>query len=91
MYTVEHVPRKSLYTADTLSRNLGLRHNSTFMSDGEVSSCDVDCFVNGVIASLPASLERLQVYKSAQAKDNICQQISTYCKEGWPDQPACSK
>ena len=92
MYTVEHAPGKSPYTTDTLSRNLGLHHNSIIMSDCKVSSRDADCFVNGVIASLPAFLEQLQVYKSAQAKDNnICQQISTYCKEGWLDQPVCSK
>ena len=37
-----------------------------------------------VIASLPASKHRLQVYRDAQAKDPISSQIMKYCRDGWP-------
>ena len=86
MYTMEHVPGKFLYTADALSRSL-----APLDDNGDISSRDVDCFVNAMILSLPASPDRLQIYKTAQAEDKICQQISSFCKEGWPDQLVRSK
>ena len=86
MYTIEHVPGKFLYTADALSRSL-----APLDDNGDISSRDVDRFVNAMILSLPASPDRLQIYKTAQAEDKICQQISSFCKEGWPDQLVRSK
>ena len=79
-YSVEHVPGKLLNTADTLSRNL------LPTLEGDISTRDVDCFIHAVIASLPASSERVDVYKAAQAADTICQQVVTFCLKGWPEQ-----
>ena len=81
LYSVEHVPGKSIYTADTLSRSLA----PSTESDGAVSSRDVNCFIDAIITSLPASTDRLQTYKAAQEEDQICKQIITYCKLGWPE------
>ena len=33
---------------------------------------------------MPASQNRLQVYQKAQATDQICARVSTYCKSEWP-------
>ena len=87
LYSVEHVPGKSIYTADTLSRSLAPSTDS----DGAVSSRDVNCFIDAIITSLPASTDRLQTYKAAQEEDQICKQIITYCKQGWPEKQVRSK
>ena len=71
------IPGKLLNTAENLSRNETL--------EGDISTRDVDHFIHGVIASLPASSERLDVYKAAQTADTICQQVVT-CLKGWPEQ-----
>ena len=80
-YTVCHVPGKSLYTADTLSR-APLPHSAR-------DCCNADFIeeqVLEVISQLPASKEYLQLYKQTQAKDAICTRLIHYCQNGWPPQ-----
>ena len=36
------------------------------------------------VAHLPASDQRLDVYKKAQSNDPTCKQILKYCQDGWP-------
>ena len=47
-------------------------------------STDVEAFVNAVVQSLPASKDRLEVYRTAQAEDPECSKIIEYCNTEWP-------
>ena len=79
-YTVQHVPGKELFTADTLSRApVSLTEEFTLQNK-------VETFVNLVVNnSLPASKHRLDEYREAQSKDSVCQQLFEYCRHGWPE------
>jgi len=79
-YSIEHVPGKFLYAADTLSR-APLRESDaqTLQRQSEVES-----FINTITSHLPASQQRLQEYQKAQATDPICSRVITYCKSEWP-------
>ena len=81
-YDIKHVPGKELYTADTLSRaplpNQTSQDSSTQQELAELC-------MKSTISHLPASDQRLDVYRKAQSNDPICQQISKYCLEGWPN------
>ena len=81
-YSVEYVPGKLLYTADTLSRHVA----STSVSDAERSSRDINYFLNAIVSSLPASSSTLSAYKTAQAADPTCQKVIQFCQDGWPEQ-----
>ena len=78
-YTISHVPGKSLYTADTLSR-------APLAAIGRVaeSDSDVENFVHAIVQQLPASNDRLNEFREAQVADPICSQVMTYTKSGWP-------
>ena len=46
---------------------------------------EVETFVNGITEhSIPATKQRLEVYRIAQEGDLVCSQIMKYCHEGWP-------
>ena len=79
-YSITHVAGKLLYTADALSR-APLREDNPENSDKQA---EVESFIATIIASLPASQQRLLGYQNAQAADSICSRIITYCKSGWP-------
>ena len=81
IYTIVHVPGKSVCTDDALSR-----------SPIEINSCsdsnfkwEVDAYVNSIINNLPAIDARLKEIQSQQNEDPVCQKLKTYCQEGWPD------
>ena len=80
-YSIQHVPGKLLYTADTLSR-APLREESD--SQTLLRQSEVELFINSITSNLPASQQRLQVYQKAQAADPICSRVTTHCKSGWP-------
>ena len=86
---MSHVPGKQLTAADTLSKNLSI--STSLHLEANASTRDVECVVSAVIASLPASADKLAEYKSAQAADCICQQVIQFCCEGWPEQQPRSK
>ena len=77
-YTIQHVPGKFLYTADTLSR--APIHGE---KDAELEE-EVEHFIEGVVSTLPASREQMEVYRQAQAEDPVCTLAFQYCKSGWP-------
>ena len=58
-YSIHHVPGKLLYTADTLSRAPGLPATQKLEEEMEE-------YVNGVVAALPATERWLQEYRDAQ-------------------------
>ena len=80
-YDIKHVPGKELYTADALSR--------APLADQDVQStsshCDLaEANVLSTISYLPASDQKLKLYKQAQSNDPICQQVLKFCRDGWP-------
>jgi len=80
-YTVCHVPGRHLYTADTLSRAPVAESEPDDNSLQE----EVEAFVNSVVErSLPATEQRLDAYRHAQEQDPVCQQVTEYCRQGWP-------
>ena len=79
-YAIEHVPGKLLYTADTLSRSPVSSAELRELSLQE----EAELFAAVAVANLPASTQRLDVYKSKQQEDSICSKILKYCQQGWP-------
>ena len=80
-YSTYHVSGKLICTADTLSRAPVAEPDKV---DKELQT-EVNAFVNIVIENLPATADKLQEIKSLQEDDPVCQQIKTFCQEGWPN------
>ena len=80
-YVAHHIPGKLLYAAGALSRA-----SSREEEDQELQE-KVDAYVDHVtVPSIPATPQRLQVYKLAQIEDSECSRIREYCKTQWPGQ-----
>ena len=79
-FAINHVPGKLMYTADTLSRA------PTFVpgKDCEVLKDDAELFAAQVIAHLPASKSRMDVYHLSQTSDPVTSAVIKYCHFGWP-------
>ena len=75
-YTVQHVPGKLLYAADSLSRapQSGSEEVALLLQE-------VETFISSVTSTLPASKLRLEEFRKCQAQDAVC---SKYCQIGWP-------
>ena len=86
-YTIRHVPGKSLYTADTLSRAPLQEHSQSH----SVSSMETEQFVETIRAVLPASAECLERYAQVQRSDRICSKLIEFCKSGWPTRNQLSR
>ena len=81
-YDIRHVPGKELYTADTLSRApVFCLTSQNAMTQQELA----ELCMKSTISYLPASDQRLEVYKKAQVNDATCTQILAYCRDGWPN------
>lgn len=72
-----------LYTADTLSR----APIQSVMENLDMQELTEMSFMS-TIMHLPASNQRLELYKKAQSEDPICQQLLNYCQTEWPDKKA---
>ena len=77
-YSIQHVPGKLLYTADTLSRA-----PSSGVGDQNMEEI-VELAMEASVAHLPASPNKLQEYQEAQNVDPLCSIAIKYCREGWP-------
>ena len=79
-YRIVHVPGKTLYIADTLSRA------PVITTSTEEVEKDTETFVQAVISSIPASKNYMHMdeYRKAQLQDTICSQLMEFCKSGWP-------
>ena len=77
-YSISHVPGKLLYTADALSRDPTPEQEPTTLQK------EVEVFVNSLTKTLPASEQRLEMYRQAQEQDEVCIQVREYCLMGWP-------
>ena len=69
LYQINHVPGKTLYIVDTLSR----APLSTHSADGVET--DTEMFVQAIISGIPASKNYLDDYRKAQSQDRICSQL----------------
>lgn len=81
-YEIQHVPGKSLITADTLSR--APIKDAPSVAERQLER-DVQVFVDTVRAALPASEPRLQQIAEAQRADKACSSVARYCLQGWPE------
>ena len=87
-YSIQHVPGKTLYTADTLSR-APVKDISDDSSS--YSSQEIEQFVQAITAAFPASPDRLDSYRKAQSEDSICSKLIEYCISGWPNRNNLSR
>ena len=87
-YSIQHVPGKTLYTADTLSR-APLKEIPDASSS--LSSQKIEQFVQAITAAFPASPDRLDSYRKAQREDSICSRLIEYCTSGWPNRSKLSR
>ena len=87
-YFIQHVPGKTLYTADTLSR-APVKDISDDSSS--YSSQEIEQFVQAITAAFPASPDRLDSYRKSQAEDSICSKLIEYCTSGWPNRNNLSR
>ena len=71
-YSIQHIPGKTLYTADTLSRTpvKDISDDSSSYSYQEI-----DQFVQAITATFPGSPDCLDSYRKAQAEDSICSKL----------------
>ena len=89
-FRIHHTLGKDLHLADTLSR-------APTTSPGVNSIAftqEIESFLETVIATLPASPDRLQQYRDAQSSDAVCSTLHQYCTSGWPNKhhlPSCIK
>ena len=77
-YSVQHVPGKELYTADTLSRS------PLPMTGYKVLADLAEAAMDATVAHLPASEQRIDELQTAQHSDATCALVMQYCREGWP-------
>ena len=84
MYTIAHVPEKSLVTTDALSRGPHERP----LTEAEVLLTDeVTAQANLVGGALPATEKRLAEIRALQLEDDVCRQIMRYVLCGGLAQP----
>ena len=77
-YSIAHVPRKTLCTADTLSRSpVDPQQEKTLQEETET-------FVVPIVGHLPATESQLDKYRNAQKDDSLCLSIKEYTEKGWP-------
>ena len=85
MYTIAHVPEKSLVTTDALSRGPHERP----LTEAEVLLTDeVTAQANLVVGALPATEKSLAEIKARQLEYDVCRQVMRYYAEGWPSRPS---
>ena len=77
-YSISHVPGKTLYMADTLSR-------APINALAQEVTSDTELFMQSVISTLPATKDYLDTYRRAQLKDHACSQLIQFCESGWPN------
>ena len=79
-YVIKHVPGKLLYTADMLLR----ASTSKAGEESRQLQEEVETFVESVTSTPPASKQRLEMYRKAQAQDAVYRKVQEYHQTGWP-------
>ena len=85
MYTIAHVPGKSLVTTDALSR---APQERPVTEAEQLLTDEVTAQANLVVGALPATEKHLVEIRSRQLEDDVCRQFMRYCAEGWPSHPS---
>ena len=81
-YTVNHVPGKSLWTADTLSHaplRAARAHTDASLLE------DTNIYVDSVISKIPVSGDYLSSLRDHLKADSTCSALMEYCTDSWPD------
>ena len=78
-YTIEYIPGKLMYTADTLSRAPVTLPGETCQKQREE-----DEMLVLTVTALIASVTRLGEYKEEQNINPECIAVKEYCRIGWP-------
>ena len=72
---------KLLITADALSR----APITSFPESEEELHKSVDMYVYAILSTLPATDKRIKQLLRSQTEGEVCQQLITFCTEGWPN------
>jgi hypothetical protein len=78
-FSISHVAGEDLNIADTLSRT---PVENMSQSDTDFEN-ETKAFMEVVMSNLPASQNRIELIKTESAKDEICRNLISYCKDGW--------
>ncbi len=81
-YSIVHVPGKSLWLADTLSRTPVKQSES--QEDRELWE-DTNIYVDSLLENLPASTTYLGQLREELKSDNVCSSVMKLCVEGWTE------
>ncbi len=79
-YSIVHVPGKSLWVADNLSRAPVKQSES--QEDRELWE-DTNMYVDSLLENLPASTSYPGQLREELKSDNICSSVMKLCVEGW--------
>ena len=80
-FSISHVPGKDVIIADALSCAPVAEPTSA----DELLQQEAGVFVRVVLQSIPATEEHMKEIRDLQLQDPTCQQITGYCRSGWPD------
>ena len=84
-FAIAHVPGKLLYTADSLSRSPQEGKAQEFKSWKDLHD-EVECYVNAVLVTLPASDQWLDEIRSELKNDDTLKTVMQYVQHGWPEE-----
>ena len=80
-YTMSHIPRKLLYTADTLSPS----PQECLAQDKQLAELTEDQMTTTTTNQFPTTTDSLETYQQAQKEDAVCSQLITFCQTKWPN------
>ena len=84
-FAISHVPGKLLYTADSLSQSPQESKAQESESWNDLHD-EVECYVNAVLVTLPASDQRLDEIRSELKNDDTLKSVMQYVQNGWPEE-----
>ena len=84
-FPITHVLGKLLYTADSLSRSPQEGKAQEPNSWNDLHD-EVECYVNAVLVTLPASDQQLDEIRSELKNDDTLKTVMQYVQNGWPEE-----
>ena len=84
-FPIAHVPGKLMYTADSLSRSPQECKAQESKSWNDLHD-EVEAYVNAVLVTLPASVQRLDEIRSELKNDDTLKTAMQYVQNGWPEE-----
>lgn len=86
-YKISHVPGKSLWTADVLSR-APLPASKDNTNEELMESTNI--YVDNIVEHLPASQSFLDNLREHLKTDSVCSNVMRMCQDGWPESSRCT-